>query len=224
MSESSRTSWNEHWDAIRSRSSVFGRIASIVRKQVLGRALAYYASRYLSGDGPVLEAGCGSGQSSSRIRREGRARIGLDFSALALREARSSRAFDALVQGDILQLPFRDASVSGLWNLGVMEHFEEASGIRILREFRRVLAPGSHVVLFWPPTFGSSRLVLAPIEALRSRRRGSPFRFFPDEVNLLTSRAHARRILAAAGLEERRVDFSARDLFIHVVVVARRPS
>jgi hypothetical protein len=66
--------------------------------------------------------------------------------------------------------------------------------------------------------------VLGPIEKLRSLARGSPFRFFPDEVNRLASRAHARRLLAAAGLEERLIDFSFRDLFIHVVIVARRPS
>jgi SAM-dependent methyltransferase len=132
--------------------------------------------------------------------------------------------FDAFLQGDINRLPLRDASIAGVWNLGVLEHFDEPAGIRILQEFRRVLTPGGHAVLFWPPDFGSSRLVLAPIEKLRSLARGSAFRFFPDEVNRLTSRSHARRLLAAAGLEEILVDFSFRDLFIHVVVVARRPS
>ncbi len=105
--------------------------------------------------------------------------------------------FDAFLQGDITRLPLRDASIAGVWNLGFLEHFDESAGIRILREFRRVLAPGGHAVLFWPPEFGSSRLVLAPIEKLRSVARGSPFRFFPDEVNRLASRAHARRLLEA---------------------------
>ncbi len=224
MSESGRAAWDEHWDAIRPESSLFGRIASLVRVQVLSRAVAHYASKYLAGDGPLLEAGSGTGQSSSRIGVPGRPRIALDYSTRALRQARSIRLFDAFLQGDITRLPLRDASVAGLWNLGVLEHFDEAAGVGILREFRRVLAPGGHAILFWPPDFGSSRMVLAPIEALRSWRRKSPFRFFPDEVNRLASRAHARRLLAAAGLEERRIDFSFRDLFIHVVVVARRPS
>lgn len=199
-------------------------MASLVRTQVISRAVAHYASKFLAEDGPLLEAGCGSGQSSWRIDVAGRPRIALDYASGALREARTVNVFDAFLQGDITRLPLRDASVAGLWNLGVLEHFDEQAGLHILREFRRVLAPGGHAVLFWPPDFGSSRLVLGPIEKLRSLARGSPFRFFPDEVNRLTSRAHARRLLAAAGLEERRIDFSFRDLFIHVVIVARRPS
>jgi ubiquinone/menaquinone biosynthesis C-methylase UbiE len=222
--EPTRATWDEHWNAIRPASSLFGRIASLVRTQVISRAVAYYASRYLTGDGPLVEAGCGTGQSSWRIDVAGHPRIALDYASGALREARAVSVFDAFLQGDITHLPLRDASIAGLWNLGVLEHFDEAAGIRILREFRRVLAPGAHAVLFWPPEFGSSRMVLAPIEKLRSFTSGSPFRFFPDEVNRLASLAHARRLLAAAGLEERRIDFSPRDLFIYVVVVARRPS
>ncbi len=224
MSEPSRATWDEHWDAIRPGSSLFGRMASLVRTQVISRAVAHYASKYLVGDGPLLEAGCGTGQSSGRLDVRGRPRIALDYASGALRHARAVNVFDAFLQGDITRLPLRDASIAGVWNLGVLEHFDESAGIRILREFRRVLAPGGHAVLFWPPDFGSSRLVLGPIEKLRSLARGSPFQFFPDEVNRLTSRAHARRLLAAAGLEECRIDFSFRDLFIHVVVVARRPS
>ena len=223
-SEPTRATWDEHWKVIQPGSSLFGRIASLVRMQVISRAVAYYASRYLTGDGPLVEAGCGTGQSSWRIDVAGRPRIALDYASGALREAGAVCLFDAFLQGDITRLPLRDASIAGLWNLGVLEHFDEAAGIRILREFRRVLVPGGHAVLFWPPEFGSSRLVLAPIEKLRSWSRGSPFQFFPDEVNRLASRAHARRLLAAADLEERRIDFSLRDLFIHVVVVARRPS
>jgi hypothetical protein len=67
-------------------------------------------------------------------------------------------------------------------------------------------------------------MVLAPIEWVRSLTRGGPFHFFPDEVNRLSSLAHARRLLAEADLEERRIDFSFRDFFIYVVVVARRPA
>jgi SAM-dependent methyltransferase len=222
--EPTRATWDEHWDAIQPGSSLFGRLASLVRVQVISRAVAHYASRYLTGDGPIVEAGCGTGQSSMRIDVAARPRIALDYASGALREARAVGLFDAFLQGDITRLPLRDASIAGLWNLGVLEHFDEAAGIRILREFRRVLAPGAHAVLFWPPEFGSSRLVLAPIEKLRSLTSGSPFRFFPDEVNRLDSLGHARRLLAAAGLEERRIDFSFRDLFIHVVVVARRPT
>jgi len=224
LSEPTRAAWDEHWDAIRPGASLFGRVAALVRKHVLSRAVARYADRFLAGAGPLLEAGCGSGQSSARIRVPGRPRIALDYSSGALLDARAVPVFDVLLQGDVERLPIRDASIGGIWNLGVMEHFDEATGLRILGEFRRVLRPGGHVVLFWPPSFGSSRIALAPVEGLRSILGGRTVRFFPDEVNRLSSLAHARRLLGAAGLEPCRVEFSLRDLFIHVVVVARRPA
>lgn len=224
MSTATRQGWDEHWAAIRPNTSLFGRIASAVRTRVLSRAVASYARRFLDGPGPVLEAGCGSGQASSRIRVPGRPVVALDFSAGALRAASALPVFDALLQADLTRLPIRSESVGGVWNLGVLEHFDEETCLRVLSELRRVLRPGAHAVLFWPPSFGSSRLVLAPIELARSLGRDAPFRFFPDEVNRLSSFASARRLLSAAGLETRRVDFSVRDLFVHVVVVARRPA
>jgi len=79
-------------------------------------------------------------------------------------------------------------------------------------------------VLFWPPEFGSSRWLLAPIEWARTRLRGQPFHFFPDEVNRLRSRRHAREILEAAGFEPVAIDFTFWDCLIHLVVVARKPA
>jgi SAM-dependent methyltransferase len=149
--------------------------------------------------------------------------VALDFSASALSEARAVPAFAAFLQSDIRRLPFGSDSVAGIWNLGVLEHFDREDTRRILSEFRRVLKPGASAILFWPPEFGSSRWVLGPIERWRSRRAGRPVRFFPDEVNRLQSRRHARESLSESGLEAAAVDFTPRDGFIHIVVVARKP-
>ncbi|MHB8799701.1 MAG: class I SAM-dependent methyltransferase [Thermoanaerobaculia bacterium] len=218
-----RETWERHWREISPEASLFGRVASLVRTQLLSRAVRNYAERFFPDEGVVVEAGCGTAQSSGRLPRGGRTAVALDFSAAALRAARSVSVFAGSVQGDVERLPFASGSVSGIWNLGVMEHFEAARGIRILREFRRVLRPGACAVLFWPPEFGSSRLVLGPIEAIRSRLSRRDFRFFPDEVNRLRSRDHARALLGEAGLDAVTLDFSIRDAFIHLVVVARRP-
>lgn len=218
-----REEWDAHWARLAGPASTFGRIATLVREQILSRAVLSYAERYLPRRGILVEMGCGSAESSRRVPRAVRNLVALDFSAGALRQARVAGVFGSFVQGDLERLPFGAATVDGAWNLGVLEHFEEEKGIRILAELRRVLKPGGVAVLFWPPEFGSSRLVLAPIEAFRSRTSGRPFLFFPDEVNRLRSKAHARQVLAAAGLEPVAVDFSPRAAFIHVVVVARRP-
>lgn len=149
--------------------------------------------------------------------------MALDFSSAALLQARAVPVFRGFLQGDIFRLPLRDSSVTGVWNLGVMEHFSPADTRSILEEFRRILKPGAHAILFWPPEFGSSRWVLGPLERWKSRKGRPVFRFFPDEVNRLRSKKHARTALAEAGLESAAIAFNLRDGLIHVVVVARKP-
>lgn len=214
--------WDRHWAALSERSSLLGRIASVVRKGLLSRAVRAFADEHFPKDGIFVEAGCGTAESSSRIATAGRTLVAMDISRLAVRAARRIPVFSGLLQGDLFRLPFRDGSVAGFWNLGVMEHFPPEEGRAILREFARVLRPGGVALLFWPPEFGSSRLVAAPIEAIRSRP-GAPFRIFPDEVNRLRSRAHGAAMLEGTGLEPAVLSFGPRDLFIHLVVVARKP-
>ena len=110
----------------------------------------------------------------------------------------------------------------GIWNLGVMEHFARPNLESILLEFRRVLKPGGVAILFWPTEFNSSRWVLGPVEYVRTAITGTPFRFFPDEVSRLQSRAQATEIMVQAGFEVLRTDFSARTAYIHMVIVARK--
>ena len=214
--------WDDHWAALSGSRSIFGRIASLVRTGLLSRAVRAFTDEHFPGDGVFVEAGCGTAESSSRIDPAGRTLVAMDISRLAVRAARRVPVFRGLMQGDLFRLPLRDGSVAGLWNLGVMEHFEPDEGRALLREFARVLRPGGVALLFWPPEFGASRLLLAPIEALRSRP-SAPFRFFPDEVNRLRSRAHATAMLEGTGLEPAALSFGPRDLFIHLVVVARKP-
>jgi SAM-dependent methyltransferase len=217
-----RHHWDAHWHALDGERRAFGRLASLVRRRVLQGALTWYAERYFPTDGPLVEVGCGTGEASASLRRG--YRIGADFSLGVLASMHGQVTYDSLLAADAKALPFGDASIAGIWNFGVMEHFPEDTGLAILRELRRVLAPGGVAILFWPPENGSSRWVLGPVERLRSAWSGRPFAFFPDEVNRLRNRRHGRELLLAAGLEPLRVDATWRDLFIHLVLVARRPT
>ncbi|RPH53944.1 class I SAM-dependent methyltransferase [bacterium] len=223
VSRREREAWDRHWRTLEDESTFFGRLASLVRKGILRRAVRHYAERYFPARGLFVEMGCGTAQASASIEPRERRFAGLDLSLPALLAARGNPPHRHVLGGDLRHLPFPDGSVAGIWNLGVMEHFPAGQGIGILRELRRVLAPGAYAILFWPPSFGSSRWALAPIEWLRTRVDGRPFRFFPDEVNRLASHDHARRMVLAGGLEPVAVDFSFRDCFIHMVVVARKP-
>jgi SAM-dependent methyltransferase len=218
-----REVWEAHWHELQEgRLSPLGRLASLVRRRLLAGAVRSYALRWFPPAGIVVEAGCGTGEASASLGHLRRRSIGLDFSLAALRAARRG-PHRWLVRADIAALPFADDSLAGVWNLGVMEHFPPEHGRVILAELARALSPGASAILFWPPEFGLSRLVLAPIEWLRSRN-GRTFRFFPDEVNRLRSLRHGRETLGAGGLEPVAVDFGWRDAFIHVVAVGRKPA
>lgn len=223
MKEPDRTTWDRHWHALERDSSLFGRLASLVRRGILARAVRTYFDRYVPARGVFVEVGCGSGEASAAVGGGTRYLVGCDYSMAALANVRPS-TYDALVLCDAAALPFRDRVVAGIWNLGVMEHFWPDTGRALLREFRRVLQEGGTAILFWPPEFGSSRWVFAPIEWTVSLLRGRPFRFYPDEVNRLRSRRHALAMLEGTGLELTGAHFSPADAFIHLVVVARRKS
>ena len=221
---STRQVWEKHWHGMNRRFSMFGTVATLVRTQGFSRAVEQYLGPTLQPGGVFLEAGCGTSESSCRLHRGDHTLIGVDFSSRALRRAKAISVLDDFVQADIFQLPMRSGSIDGIWNLGVMEHFDGRDSHRILLEFHRVLRPGGRIVLFWPPTFGLSRWVLAPFEKTIGAWRRQRFQFFPDEVNRLGSKRAGRQAVAAAGFTPITVDFSLLACLCHLVVVASKPT
>ena len=96
-----------------------------------------------SGD-RVLDACCGTGDLAVAARRAGAGEVtGLDFSQPMLERARRKEPAIEWIQGDLLELPFEDASFDaatvgfGVRNVDDLE--------RGLAELRRVLRPGGRV-------------------------------------------------------------------------------
>lgn len=217
------TAWDSHWLSLgegRTRS-FFGIGSSAVRHLIFQPAVRFFLDKYFPSEGVFVETGCGTGESSASVPRRERQFVGIDFSTVALGQAQSTGCFDSLLCADLFHLPFQSGAVDGIWNLGVMEHFERALLIQSLAEFRRVLKPGGTIVLFWPAEANLSRWIFGPLELLRSTVTRKPFRFFPDEVSRLKSRKQASDILREAGFATLEIDFSPRTAFIHMVVVGR---
>jgi demethylmenaquinone methyltransferase/2-methoxy-6-polyprenyl-1,4-benzoquinol methylase len=93
----------------------------------------------------VLDACCGTGDLAIAARKAGGKVTGLDFSEPMLERARRKDATIEWVRGDLLELPFADASFDaatvgfGVRNVVDLE--------RALAELRRVLRPGGRLAI-----------------------------------------------------------------------------
>ncbi len=221
--------WNLYWakaQGIQRKKGLYEVIAKFYRDQIISRSAARLLSRYFPDEQGrrYLHAGCGSGGSDWRISL-GRPRFHfLDIAsvALALHRRQPIRLKRHYSGGDIFRLPYRDASMDGIFNFGVMEHFTEEEIGRILAEFRRVLDARGRVVLFWPPDFGLSVIALAFFLGVVNRFRREPLKLYPDEISRIKSFRWARELMEGNGFRVLRLEFGPGDLFTYVAVAAEK--
>jgi demethylmenaquinone methyltransferase / 2-methoxy-6-polyprenyl-1,4-benzoquinol methylase len=91
----------------------------------------------------VLDACCGTGDLAVAARARGAEVVGLDFAERMLERARRKDATIEWVHGDLLALPFDDASFDAVTvGFGVRNVEDLMAG---LRELRRVLRPGGRL-------------------------------------------------------------------------------
>jgi demethylmenaquinone methyltransferase/2-methoxy-6-polyprenyl-1,4-benzoquinol methylase len=94
----------------------------------------------------VLDGACGTGDLALADRRAGAAHVtGLDFSEQMLARARRKAADVEWVRGDLLALPFEDASFDAA-TVGFGVRNVDDLGLA-LRELRRVLRPGGRLAI-----------------------------------------------------------------------------
>jgi predicted TPR repeat methyltransferase len=110
---------------------------------LIGAWVARYVPR---GDGPILDAGCGTGLSGPYLKALGYDNIeGLDMSAEMLRLARGRDAYRVLKQADLGgRLPWPDGHFSAFLSTGVFTdgHAPASS----LDELGRITQPGGHAI------------------------------------------------------------------------------
>ncbi len=205
--------WDKYWT-----SKTKNKLFKIFRTQIFARAVRYYTDKYFPREGTFVEAGCGSGQTSLRIGKYRRKLIALDISVKALERARENKKFDEFILGDITKLPFKDNSINGLWNLGVMEHFTDDELPDVINEIHRVLKPKGVAILFWATKITPYQLCLDNF----NRIFRTNFQLFPDEHTRLKSKKHGRIIMARTKFKDYKVFFSWRDMFTDIIIVARK--
>lgn len=102
----------------------------------------------------ILDAGCGSGFSSSlwlnpSWRREGKAQWhGVDISGAidVAKERLGNISGTSFIQGDILQLPFREGSFDTIFSEGVLHHTPSTEAA--LKSLAPLLEPGGEILFY----------------------------------------------------------------------------
>jgi len=118
------------------------------------KVLRYLAQAGVTSLGRILDAGCGGGGMCVSFAEESTSAVGIDLSD-RFREAGTRLAAERAVknlrftQADGARLPFRDGVFDTVFSHSVIEHV--ATPLEYLRELRRVVRPGGHVLLQTAP-------------------------------------------------------------------------
>lgn len=124
----------------------------------------------------VLDCGCGMGFYLMALGRLRRLNLtGLDGAIERLGWAQRERVPAALLTGDMLRLPFADASFDRVLMSEVLEHLSD--DLRGLKEIQRVLKAGGILALSVP--HARYPLLWDPINAIWTRLGGEPLRTGP---------------------------------------------
>lgn len=102
-------------------------------------------AEHLTGDGSVLDVGCGHADWLAPELRRAAFTCGLDPDLSALRR---NGAYRHLVAGAADHLPFSESSIDLVAMAWVLEHLESPS--RVLDEIHRVLKPGGRLIFLTP--------------------------------------------------------------------------
>lgn len=217
--------WDKYWTKKKSASQgIYRVIASFYRQFIIKRSLNQFINQEFKKDDLLLHAGSGSGQVDQDIAKKFDI-TALDISMEALKIYKTVNGQDSKVlKASIFEIPVKDESFDGIYNLGVHEHFTGSENTKIFTEFRRILKPNGKIVLFWPPKYGLSVMFLNTLHFLLNDILRRKIRLHPDEVSLISSKKQVENLLKDCGFKLTRFYFGPKDVFTYCVVVAKKTS
>ena len=222
--ETARLEWDSYWSNKNTQveRATYDVIAKFYRYQFIKPNLSRFIKKYFKQEASLLHAGCGGGEVDINVVKYANV-TALDISPAAIdRYNRLHGKRCKSIIGNIFHMQVADESFDGVYNLGVMEHFQEQEVIDVLREMSRVIKPSGKLVLFWPPVYGLSVIALHLIHFVLNSILKRNVKLHPDEPSKIRSKQQLLRWLDLAGLELEEFSFSIRDAFTYAVVVASK--
>lgn len=215
--------WDKYWTKKNTKSqAVYRFIASLYRDLIIKQALNYFLGREFKNGAKLLHAGSGAGQvDKDNVLKFKITALDISSEALKLyKKVNGEKA--ALLKASVLEIPARNSTFDGVYNLGVMEHFTKDEDEKILTELRRVLKPNGKIVLFWPPKFGPTVLFLNTTHFILNNILRKNVRLHPEEISLVESKKQVEDILKKSGFKLLKFYFGPKDLFTHCIIIAKK--
>ena len=216
--------WDGYWESNRpGENLIYDSIAVTYRNLVIRRQLNLFLHRHFAVGAALLHTGSGSGQVDSDIGKD-MSITALDISVRALSNYRKANpSVKLLKHGSIFALPFNDVTFDGVYNLGLMEHFNTSDIAHILAESFRVLKPGGKSVIFWPHRYGTSVNVLRVVHWVTNTLLKRNIQLHPDEITHCRGRRWAENLVSNSGFVLDEYVFGPRDFWVQAVLVLRKP-
>ena len=143
--------WNSHWKN-KKMQFFLDKISRIYRINLLGKLGGRHANKFFK-NGIFIECGSGTGEASSRIKRNGKKLVAIDINPTPLFISKTKHTHDYYILADIVSLPIKNNCIDGVWNFGVMEHFKLCEIKKTFFEFYRILKSNGICIIFWPSLF-----------------------------------------------------------------------
>jgi ubiquinone/menaquinone biosynthesis C-methylase UbiE len=215
------TEWDDYWSEKSTVSKrIYDVIAVVYRAVIIKPNLRNYLRKYFKQGDRLLHAGCGGGGVESE--NNGFKIVAFDISGYALAEYRSRHPDIEIRQGTILDTGIGDNTFDGIYNLGVMEHFNDEDIQTILKEFRRIVKPGGTVILFWAHTMGITVIFLRYLHYFLNTILHHNVNFHPAEPSLVQSDQWIQDRLKNTGFKTIAIDFNVANLYTYMVIVLKK--
>ena len=213
--------WDEYWSKKKSKL-IYDFIAFFYRILLIRPSLNYHIMKFFRANQTLLHAGCGGGQVDKKISDFINI-YALDISEKALNLYKKNNYKNIkLIHGSIFETNFNNKKFDGIYNLGVMEHFDLNDINKILREFHRILKDDGTIVLFWPHKKGISVNFLKFIKSLLSKFFKINLKLHPEEITYVKSKNQISKILELNNLKLIYYYFGIFDFFTQSIIVAKK--
>ena len=147
---SRETLWDRYWGKTKNKTSLIEKINKNYFSKVFEKIIL---SNMTPDTRLIIEPGCGSGVTSTRLAQKDYDVVFLDLSKNALllvtdyyKSVLGRKPM--LVVADIHSMPFRNGSFDVVWNQGVIEHFDDYNDVS--KEMFRITKNNGKLIIFVP--------------------------------------------------------------------------